>query len=147
MGHAHSVSSSSESRTISRKRSAGISKLCQSCCTSDSSFRSSAGSEETYCNETRSLSHISLKYAPKSPKPVDNDTAVAYKAFLKAFPEYQLTSTLDNLRESDFSRLDHTGETYVDYMGGAVYPESLIRRYTGFLNSNVLGNTHSVSNR
>jgi len=84
---------------------------------------------------------------PRSPKPIDNDTAVAYKAFLKAFPEYNLTTTLDDLRRTDFSRLDHTGETYVDYMGGAVYPESLVRRYTAFLNNNILGNTHSVSNR
>jgi selenocysteine lyase/cysteine desulfurase len=104
-------------------------------------------SEVTCCNEERSFDRSSLKYATKSPEVVDNYTAVAYNAFLKAFPEYQLTSQLDDLYASDFSRLDRTGETYVDYMGGALYPESLIRRYTAFLNSNVLGNTHSVSNR
>jgi molybdenum cofactor sulfurtransferase len=32
-------------------------------------------------------------------------------------------------------------------MGGALYPESLIRVHTDFLNRSVLGNTHSVSNR
>lgn len=32
-------------------------------------------------------------------------------------------------------------------MGGALYPESLIRVHTEFLNRSVLGNTHSVSNR
>ncbi|KAF9450104.1 PLP-dependent transferase [Macrolepiota fuliginosa MF-IS2] len=31
-------------------------------------------------------------------------------------------------------------------MGGALYPESLIRVHTHFLNTSVLGNTHSVSN-
>ncbi|KAJ6593168.1 pyridoxal phosphate-dependent transferase [Mycena capillaripes] len=31
-------------------------------------------------------------------------------------------------------------------MGGAIYPESLIRVHTDFLNRSVLGNTHSVSN-
>ncbi|KAJ3980752.1 pyridoxal phosphate-dependent transferase [Lentinula detonsa] len=36
-------------------------------------------------------------------------------------------------------------ETYVDYMGGSLYPESLIRVHTEFLASNVLGNTHSIS--
>jgi molybdenum cofactor sulfurtransferase len=112
----------------------------------DSSFSSSVASEETVCNEKCSFDHSSLKYATR-PKVVDEDAAVAYKAFLKAFPEYKLTSTLDNLRVSDFSRLDRTGETYVDYMGGALYPERLIRRHTTFLNNNVLGNTHSVSNR
>ncbi|KZT05436.1 PLP-dependent transferase [Laetiporus sulphureus 93-53] len=70
----------------------------------------------------------------------------AYKAFLKEYPEYQLTWMLDALRRSDFSRLDRNGETYVDYMGGSLYPESLIRVHTGFLHRNILGNTHSVSN-
>jgi molybdenum cofactor sulfurtransferase len=144
MGNAHSTSSPSESRTMSRKYSAGISRLGGSCCYAWGSHTSSAVSEETVCNEKFNLDHSLPKHAPKS---VDKDAAVAYNAFLKAFPEYGLTSTLDNLRESDFSRLDRTGETYVDYMGGAVYPESLIRRNTAFLNNNVLGNTHSVSNR
>lgn len=103
-------------------------------------------SEDTYCNETHipeSLRAKCVSYLPSS----ENDSSVAYKAFLKAFPEYKLTETLDALRQSDFSRLDRTGETYVDYMGGSVYPESLIREHTNFLNNNVLGNTHSVSNR
>lgn len=63
------------------------------------------------------------------------------------FPEYRLTWILDTLRRTDYTRLERTGETYVDYMGGALYPESLIRVHTHFLNNSVLGNTHSVSNR
>jgi molybdenum cofactor sulfurtransferase len=137
--------STPKSHTILPTHSAGISRHFRSCCTVGSSFRSSAASEETYCND--GSDNLSFKYAHKSPNLVDNDTAVAYKAFLKAFPEYQLTSTLDDLRASDFSRLDQTGETYVDYMGGGMHPESLIRRYSLFLNNNILGNTHSVSNR
>jgi molybdenum cofactor sulfurtransferase len=73
--------------------------------------------------------------------------AVSYNAFLKTFPEYHLTSSLDDLRENDFSRIHRSGETYVDWMGGALYPESLILKHATFLNNNVLGNTHSVSNR
>jgi molybdenum cofactor sulfurtransferase len=147
MGNAHSTPSSSDSHPISRKRSAGISKVGPSCCNLwNSSFTSSVASEETFYNDKCSVNHSSPKYAAQIPV-IDNDAAVAYSAFLKAFPEYQLTSILDDLRQSDFSRLDRTGETYVDYMGGALYPESLIRRYTAFLNNNVLGNTHSVSNR
>jgi len=61
--------------------------------------------------------------------------------------EYQLTWILDTLRRTDYTRLDRTGETYVDYMGGALYPESLISVHTKFLCTNILGNTHSVSNR
>lgn len=61
--------------------------------------------------------------------------------------EYRLTWIVDSLRRTDFSRLERTGETYVDYMGGTLYPESLVRLHAEFLNSVVLGNTHSVSNR
>lgn len=76
----------------------------------------------------------------------DERAEEAYKTFLRHYPEYQLTWTLDALRRSDFARLDRSGETYVDYMGGSLYPESLIRVHTGFLQRNVLGNTHSVNN-
>lgn len=61
--------------------------------------------------------------------------------------EYRLTWILDTLRRTDYDRLENTGETYVDFMGGALYPESLIRVHTDFLSRSVLGNTHSVSNR
>ncbi|OSX61812.1 hypothetical protein POSPLADRAFT_1170423 [Postia placenta MAD-698-R-SB12] len=77
---------------------------------------------------------------------LEDSASAAYKTFLKEYPEYQLTWILDALRRSDFSRLDRSGETYVDYMGGSLYPESLIRVHTGFLHRNILGNTHSVSN-
>ena len=76
----------------------------------------------------------------------DDKANAAYKTFIKEYPEYHLTWTLDALRRSDFSRLDRTGETYVDYMGGSLYPDSLIRVHTNFLQRNVLGNTHSVNN-
>jgi len=147
MGNIYSIYSSLELLTTPRKPSADIladiSRSCHSC---SPSFTSAVGSQATFCNEKYSLYHSSLKHTPKSPKRLDDEAAVAYQAFLKEFPEYQLTSTLDDLRESDFSRLDRVGETYVDYMGGALYPESLIRSHSAFLNDNVLGNTHSVSN-
>jgi molybdenum cofactor sulfurtransferase len=76
-----------------------------------------------------------------------DEEKIAYDAFLKMFPEYRRTWIMDTLRRTDFARLDSTGETYVDYMGGSLYPESLIRVHTAFLNTHVLGNTHSVSNR
>ncbi|KAJ8084791.1 hypothetical protein PM082_003568 [Marasmius tenuissimus] len=74
------------------------------------------------------------------------ETASAYDQFLREYPEYQLTRSLDVLRRTDYRRLERTGETYVDYMGGSLYPESLVRAHTKFLCSTVLGNTHSVSN-
>ena len=32
------------------------------------------------------------------------------------------------LRRQEFTRLDRTGCTYLDYAGAALYPESLVRR-------------------
>ena len=78
--------------------------------------------------------------------PSDSPISVAYKAFLKEYPQYKLTWPLDALRRTDFSRLDQSGETYVDYMGGALYPDSLVRVHAAFLQRSVLGNTHSVNN-
>jgi len=46
-----------------------------------------------------------------------------------------------------YERLEHSGETFVDHMGGALHPESLIKVHTDFLSRNILGNTHSVNNR
>ncbi|KIJ15659.1 hypothetical protein PAXINDRAFT_62190, partial [Paxillus involutus ATCC 200175] len=80
------------------------------------------------------------------PRSQQDNTARAYEAFLKAFPEYQNTWIIDTLRRTDFSRLDRAGETYVDYMGGAQHPESLVRVHGDFLTHSVMGNTHSVSN-
>lgn len=70
----------------------------------------------------------------------------AYAVFLADFPEYRLTWTLDSLRRTDYERVDRSGETYVDYMGGCLYPASLVRFHGNFLNNHVFGNTHSVSN-
>ncbi|KAJ7133125.1 PLP-dependent transferase [Mycena epipterygia] len=63
-----------------------------------------------------------------------------------SYTEFRVTFSLDSLRRSDYGGLETTGETYVDYMGGAIYPQRLIRAHTEFLNRNVLGNTHSTSN-
>lgn len=76
-----------------------------------------------------------------------NSLSSSLNAYPTCFTEYQLTWILDTLRRTDFSRLELAGETYVDYMGGALYPESLIKVHTDFLKHNILGNTHSVSNR
>ena len=86
---------------------------------------------------------------PSSPSPGSaafHAALVAYTAFLKEYTQYQLTWILDALRRTDFARLDRNGETYVDYMGGSLYPESLIQVHANFLQRNILGNTHSVSN-
>ena len=47
------------------------------------------------------------------------------------------------LREREFSRLDRSGEVYLDYTGSALYAESQVRGHLEFLAESVLGNPHS----
>ncbi|KAI9456963.1 hypothetical protein BJY52DRAFT_1274183, partial [Lactarius psammicola] len=72
-----------------------------------------------------------LSPAPSRGAVSDYDTA--YSRFLHDYPQYASSLHVDALRRSEYSRLG-PDETYVDYMGGALYPTSA-----------VLGNTHSES--
>ena len=47
------------------------------------------------------------------------------------------------LRVREFSRLDHTGQVYLDYTGSALYAESQIGAHHDLLRQTVLGNPHS----
>jgi selenocysteine lyase/cysteine desulfurase len=47
------------------------------------------------------------------------------------------------LRRREFSRLDRTGDAYLDYTGSALYAERQIRSYTMLLENGVFGNPHS----
>jgi selenocysteine lyase/cysteine desulfurase len=47
------------------------------------------------------------------------------------------------LRAREFSRLDRSGEVYLDYTGSALYAESLVRTHLEQLAGSVLGNPHS----
>jgi len=67
----------------------------------------------------------------------------AYAFFIQRHPSYAETASLDELRAADYARLDRLGHIYLDYTGGALYPESLLREHFEFLTVNVLGNPHS----
>lgn len=54
-------------------------------------------------------------------------------------------SIFSRLRTKEFSRLDKTGQVYLDYTGSNLYPESLIKTHQQYLNSAVYGNPHSVN--
>jgi len=66
-----------------------------------------------------------------------------YLGFLGAFPEYPATWRLDQLRATDYQRLDRTGHVYLDYTGGGLYGESQLRRHYELLSESVFGNPHS----
>lgn len=47
------------------------------------------------------------------------------------------------LRAQEFSRLDASGQAYLDYTGSALYAERQVRAHAEFLSKAVLGNPHS----
>lgn len=147
-----------------RKRSVAFSQLTSAGCASTATYAYEPyQSQETLAHHNEksfvpSYAHKSDHHDTSMPPPlydeklssadlVQDDLSLAYKSFLEKYPEYKVTWLLDSLRKSDFTRLDRTGEVYVDYMGGSLYPESLIRLHSAFLHRSVLGNTHSVNNR
>jgi selenocysteine lyase/cysteine desulfurase len=68
-----------------------------------------------------------------------------YGDFLEAWPAYESTRALDEVRRTEFSRLDSHGHVYLDYTGGGLYGDSQIRRHAELLRDAVLGNPHSTN--
>lgn len=86
---------------------------------------------------TRDL-QSSFDYSP-------NDLEAAQKAFESQYPEYKGTKYLDLLRSTDYSRLDETGQVYLDYTGGGLYGASQLTKHMSILSHSVLGNPHSTN--
>lgn len=63
--------------------------------------------------------------------------------FLTQYPQYLKTSKLDELRESDFARLDEQAEVYLDYTGGSLHGLSQLNAHMEMLQRPVFGNPHS----
>ena len=72
-------------------------------------------------------------------------TSPEFDNFLAAHPTYQSTTALDELRVSDYARLDRSQQVYLDYTGGGLYAESQIRKHQQLLLENVYGNPHSTN--
>ncbi|MCA9936234.1 MAG: aminotransferase class V-fold PLP-dependent enzyme, partial [Anaerolineales bacterium] len=69
----------------------------------------------------------------------------AYQQFLQTYPSYMRTSLLDDLRRTDYKRLDEQGQIYLDYTGGGLHGESQLDKHFALLRSKVLGNPHSAN--
>ena len=69
--------------------------------------------------------------------------APAYADFLRRYPTYATTVHLDDLRATDYRRLDARDQVYLDYTGGGLYGESQLRAHLDMLAVNVFGNPHS----
>jgi selenocysteine lyase/cysteine desulfurase len=51
----------------------------------------------------------------------------------------------NNLRLREYDNLDQTGQVYLDYTGGNLYPNSIIDKHFSYLKSGVYGNPHSTN--
>ena len=71
--------------------------------------------------------------------------APAEAAFLEANPAFRETAVLDELRATEYGRLDASGDVYLDYTGGSLYAESQLEEHLRMLRDAVYGNPHSVN--
>jgi molybdenum cofactor sulfurtransferase len=69
----------------------------------------------------------------------------AEAAFLNANPSFHETSILDELRATEYGRLDAAGAVYLDYTGGSLYGESQVEEHVRMLHEGVYGNPHSAN--
>jgi len=72
------------------------------------------------------------------------------KSFLEKFhliKSYRgnITTLFNLIRKKEYSRLDELKHVYLDYTGGNLYPESLVKMHTVFLSKAVYGNPHSAN--
>jgi len=65
--------------------------------------------------------------------------------FLARFPGYRKTAILDELRATEYRRLDEKRQVYLDYTGGSLYAESQVQKHFELMRSGVLGNPHSAN--
>ncbi|MGE0394997.1 MAG: aminotransferase class V-fold PLP-dependent enzyme, partial [Vicinamibacterales bacterium] len=72
-------------------------------------------------------------------------TSPAQAAFEAAFPDFAATRRLDDLRASDFARLDASGTVYLDYTGGGLYASRQVTDHAAWLAGGVFGNPHSAN--
>ena len=68
---------------------------------------------------------------------------LAFEAFEHAYPDYHTTIKLDELRATEYSRLDRQGHVYLDYTGGSLYAECQLREHMALLSEGIFGNPHS----
>lgn len=71
--------------------------------------------------------------------------AAAEADFLRRYPDFEATRPLDDLRATEYARLDRLGHIYLDYTGGGLYADSQVRLHQELLRQNVFGNPHSTN--
>jgi molybdenum cofactor sulfurtransferase len=69
----------------------------------------------------------------------------AEETFRKTYPVFETTSLLDELRRTEYARLDEQEQVYLDYTGGGLYAQSQVEEHLKVLSRKVLGNPHSTN--
>jgi molybdenum cofactor sulfurtransferase len=80
-----------------------------------------------------------------TPQFAPDDEARARADFRRRYDAYDETAHLDELRETEYTRLDAQQQVYLDYTGGGLYAESQLRAHMELLGANVFGNPHSIN--
>ncbi|HSR14120.1 MAG TPA: aminotransferase class V-fold PLP-dependent enzyme [Gemmatimonadales bacterium] len=68
-----------------------------------------------------------------------------YAEFLARHPGYRDTTVLDQLRATEYQRLDRHRHVYLDYTGGTLYGTSQLAQHQQLLADHIYGNPHSHS--
>ena len=76
---------------------------------------------------------------------VSRDLVEAEAAFLEADPSFRETAIVDEMRSTEYGRIDAHGDVYLDYTGGSVYAQSQLDEHMRLLQESVYGNPHSVN--
>ncbi len=74
---------------------------------------------------------------------VSENAKRAEEDFCRRYPEFESTRKLDQLRLSEYARLDQDGHTYLDYTGGGLYAASQLSAHLEMLGRGIFGNPHS----
>ncbi len=69
--------------------------------------------------------------------------ADAQAAYILDHPDYAATHVLDQLRATEYARLDRAGNVFLDHTAGGMYSEKQIREHADLLTGGVFGNPHS----
>jgi molybdenum cofactor sulfurtransferase len=69
----------------------------------------------------------------------------AERVFRREHHRYADTAVLDELRSSEYARLDAGGHVYLDYTGGGMYARSQLCEHFALLQAGVFGNPHSIN--
>lgn len=66
-----------------------------------------------------------------------------FRSFLQAYPSYRDTHVLDELRATDYARLDRLNHVYLDFTGGGLHADRQLRKHQELLDDHIFGNPHS----